>query len=144
MNVTGDHMLLYGFHRWRGETRRKYWFNILLTDRNIPDDGGVYIFVRRRYIFWLEPIYVGKAASLKSRLRKHERWGEAFWTRGATEKHVRIIKHEEARRRTEEDLVRKLRPPLNRQLTPSNPNDAPRNLSLAARWARRAYWRKAR
>lgn len=135
-------MLLFGFHNWRGESRRKYRFNVTLTDKGLPNKGGVYIFVRRHYIFWLEPLYVGKAARLKSRLLKHERWGEAWWRRGATERHIALFSTEEKRQQVEEDLVRKLKPVMNAQLVPRSKNDAPNNEKLKQRWTRRSYWKR--
>lgn len=135
-------MLLYGRHRWSGETRRRYVFDILFTDSRIPPQGGVYIFVRRRFIFFLIPLYVGKAANLKSRLSKHERWVDAFWKFGATEKHVRLIADEAERQLVEEDLIRRLKPRMNRQLTPRGREDGPNNARLLSRWERRNYWKK--
>ena len=136
-------MVMYGHRNWCGESRSFYRFNILLTDRNIPAKGGVYVFVRRRFIFFLEPIYVGKAANLKSRLKKHERWGEAYWDLGATEKHILLVKDETNRRKVEEDLIRRLKPPLNKMLSPRGTNDAPKHKDLLKRWSRRNYWKRS-
>ena len=136
-------MLLFFRHNWKGETRTSYRFRILLTDSSIPNAGGIYVFVRRRYIFWLEPLYVGKAAKLNSRLKEHERWPEAYWRRNATEKHILIVSTEEERRKVEEDLIRALNPVMNRMLKPRSSDDAPNNSDLAKRWNRRLYWKKA-
>ena len=135
-------MFLFRRHRWRGESRASYRFRILLTDKAIANQGGIYIFVRRRYIFWLEPLYVGKAANLKSRLKGHERWPEAYWRGHATEKHVLIEGSEDKRRKIEEDLIRALSPIMNRMLKPNSSEDAPNNPDLAKRWGRRVYWKK--
>ena len=54
-------MLVFGRHRWNGETGAGYDFNVTLTDRGIPDGGGIYVFVRRRFVFFLKPLYVGKS-----------------------------------------------------------------------------------
>ena len=77
-------MLIFGWHNWHGETGRSYRFNITLTDKGLPKGGGVYVFVRRRFVFWLEPLYIGKAANFQNRLIGHERWREAWWNRGAS------------------------------------------------------------
>ncbi|NWG54212.1 MAG: GIY-YIG nuclease family protein [Hydrogenophilaceae bacterium] len=109
-------MFLFGWHRWKGESGKRYRFKITLTKNGLPkgDDGGIYIFVRRRFVFFLEPIYVGKAANLRSRLMGHEKWGRAFWYYGATERHVHgPIAEEAERRRIEEDLIHGLKPRMN-------------------------------
>ena len=91
-------MIFFGLHSWRGESGRRYMFKSVLTKHGLPDDsGGIYIFVRRRWAFFLEPLYVGKAANLKSRLLGHEKWGSAWWLHGATEQHVKEIKSEAER-----------------------------------------------
>ncbi|MEL6474920.1 MAG: GIY-YIG nuclease family protein [Pseudomonadota bacterium] len=130
----------FGLHRWRGESGRKYWFNITLTHKGLPDEPGIYVFVRRRFHFFLEPLYVGKAASLSGRVVGHERWAEAWWDRGATERHVCRIKHERDRRRIEEDLIRGLKPKMNSVLIPRGADDAPNNARLAKRWRWRRWW----
>ncbi len=137
-------MLLFGLHRWRGETGQKYWFNVTLTDNGLPDDGGIYVFVRRSYVFFLTPLYVGKTSNLRSRLKGHERWGEAWWSRGATERHVARISSESDRRRVEEDLIRGLKPVMNGILIPRGPNDAPINARLKKRWLAKRFWNPVR
>lgn len=127
-------MIPFGWHRWRGETGRKYWFKITLTNRSIPDHGGIYIFVRRRFFFFLEALYVGKAANFRSRLNKHERWSEAWWAHGATERHVCVIKDRREHVRVEEDLIRGLKPKMNNQLVPRHALDAPIHPKLRKRW----------
>ncbi|MEM6627157.1 MAG: GIY-YIG nuclease family protein [Pseudomonadota bacterium] len=133
-------MILFGLHRWRGETGHKYWFNITLTDNGIPDDGGLYVFVRRRFVFFLKPLYFGKATNFQDRLIGHERWGEAWWLRGATERHVKIIKDPRERARFEEDLIRGLKPVMNDQLVPRDASDAPVNKKLRKAWHKRNWW----
>ncbi|MEQ1491186.1 MAG: hypothetical protein ABL932_11625, partial [Terricaulis sp.] len=76
--------------------------------------GGIYVFVRRRWGFLMEPLYVGKAHDLRSRLLGHEKWGRAYWYYGATERYVLgPIRDEMDRRRIEEDLIRGLKPRMN-------------------------------
>ena len=75
---------LFGWHVWRGETGQRYRFKITLTRKGIPEGSGIYIFVRRRFGFFLSPLYIGKATDFRSRLYGHERWWEAWWKRGAT------------------------------------------------------------
>ena len=63
-------MLLFGRHTWRGESGRSYVFRCALTKHGIPaDSGGIYIFVRRRFAFFLQALYVGKAANLQGFLQ---------------------------------------------------------------------------
>ena len=120
-------MLIFGSHRWRGESGKTYRFNITLTPRGIPQKGGgIYIFVRRRFVFFLQPLYVGKAANLKARHKAHERWWEAYWKHGATERHFMKISTESARKRIEEDLIRGLKPMMNNMLVPRGKDDAPK------------------
>lgn len=128
-------MLIFRRHAWLGESGRAYRFRIILTDNGLPKDGGVYIFVRRRFVFWLQPLYVGKAANFKSRLIGHERWKEAWWKRGATERHVLCIEKSSRHARIEEDLIRGLKPPMNNIHVPRGRKDAPND-----KWLRR-IWR---
>lgn len=120
----------FGSHVWRGESGKRYRFKCVLTKKGLPDDGvgGIYVFVRRRWAFFLEPLYVGKAADLRSRLLGHEKWPRAFWYYGATERHVLYpIREEEDRRRVETDLIRGLKPRMNDiDIPQAEPLDAPK------------------
>jgi len=128
-------MMFYGRHGWRGESGRTYTFRCALTKACIPDDsGGIYVFVRRRYAFFLEPLYVGKAANLRERLVGHEKWGTAWWVLGATERHVMRVPTETERRKIEEDLIRGLKPRMNDVQMPRHENDAPNTASLRRSW----------
>ncbi len=130
----------FGDHYWRGESGRRYHFNITLTQKGIPDKSGIYIYVRRRFFFFLIPLYVGKASNLRNRLASHERWPEA-WVRGVTERHIMHISSESKRKRIEEDLIRALKPKMNDMLVPRSRNDAPRDRKLRRRWEwRRKFW----
>jgi hypothetical protein len=109
-------MFLFGPHSWRGASGQRYRFKCVLTKNGLPPEGvgGIYIFVRRRWVFFLEPLYVGKAADLRSRLLGHEKWPRAFWYYGATERHILGPIHDEIdRRRVEEDLIKGLKPRMN-------------------------------
>ncbi len=128
-------MMFFGLHGWRGESGKRYMFKSVLTKHGLPDDsGGIYIFVRRRFAFFLEPLYVGKAANLKDRLLGHEKWGNAWWVHGATEHHVKCIKSENERRQVEEDLIRSLRPKLNDVHIPRGKKHAPNSEGLKSAW----------
>lgn len=127
-------MLIFRWHAWHGESGRPYRFKITLTDKGLPDAGGIYVFVRRRFVFWLEPLYIGKAANFKSRLIGHERWREAWWNRGATERHILCIESETRRVRIEEDLIRGEKPVMNNIHIPRSRKDAPNNKRLKRRW----------
>ncbi len=109
-------------------------FRCALTKRSLPDEGGIYIFVKRRFAFFLKALYVGKAANLRSRLVGHEKWGRAFWDFGATERHVLRISSESERRIVEEDLIRGLRPRLNDVQVPRGAGDAPNASRLRRKW----------
>lgn len=109
-------MFFFGGHAWRGESGRKYKFKCVLTKKGLPPagQGGIYIFVRRRWAFFLEVLYVGKAHDVRNRLLGHEKWGRAFWYYGATERYVlHPIRDEADRRRVETDLIRGLKPRMN-------------------------------
>ncbi|MBL8535786.1 MAG: GIY-YIG nuclease family protein [Hyphomonadaceae bacterium] len=109
-------MFLFGGHSWRGESGQRYRFKCVLTKEGLPEggQGGIYVFVRRRWVFFLEPLYVGKAHDLRSRLMGHEKWPRAYWYYGATERYVMGPIHDEVdRRRVEEDLIRGLKPRMN-------------------------------
>lgn len=109
-------MFFFGAHSWKGESGRRYRFKCVLTKQGLPPAGvgGIYVFVRRRWGFFLEALYVGKAHDLRSRLMGHEKWPRAFWYYGATERYVLgPIRDESDRRRVEEDLIRSLKPRMN-------------------------------
>ncbi len=134
-------LLLFGWHMWRGESGERYRFKITLSQRGIPDGGGIYIFVRRRFVFWLQPLYIGKATDFRSRLIGHERWWEAWWKRGATERHILMVPSAQQRERIEEDLIRHYTPRMNDMLVPRGAGDAPRDLYLRRLWRLRRWWR---
>jgi hypothetical protein len=133
-------VVLFGWNVWRGESGRRYRFKITLTKAGIPQDGvsGVYIFVRRRFVFFLEPLYVGKATSFRERLLGHEKWGKAYWFYGATERHICRLQDVNAREAAEEDLIRGLKPPMNDMLIPRDSKDLPVHAELRAK---RGWWR---
>ena len=109
-------MFFGGGHSWRGESGRRYRFKCVLTKKGLPPAGvgGIYVFVRRRWGFLMEPLYVGKAADIRGRLMGHEKWPRAFWYYGATERYVLYpIRDEIDRRRVEEDLIHSLKPRMN-------------------------------
>ncbi|MEM9897868.1 MAG: GIY-YIG nuclease family protein [Pseudomonadota bacterium] len=128
--------MIFRRHRWHGETGRAYRFRITMTDKGLPDGGGVYVFVRRRFVFWLQALYVGKAASFRSRLIGHERWHEAWYKKGATERHVLVLKDRNDHARIEEDLIRGLTPVMNDIHIPRGRKDAPNDGKLRRRWRR--------
>lgn len=131
-------MFFFGAHSWRGESGRRYKFKCVLTKKGLPHEGtgGIYVFVRRRWAFFLEPLYVGKAHDLRSRLLGHEKWGRAYWYYGATERYVLgPIRDERDRRRVEEDLIRGLSPPMNDVAIPDAAHKrAPSDENLRRRW----------
>jgi hypothetical protein len=128
-------MMFFGRHSWRGESGKRYFFNCALTRNGIPaDSGGIYVFVKRHFAFFLEPLYVGKAENLRSRLLGHEKWGKAWWILGATERHVMRVGSETERRMIEEDLIRGLKPPMNDVMMPRSEEDAPNTPQLRKTW----------
>jgi hypothetical protein len=132
-------MMFFGSHDWRGESGRRYRFRAALTKRGLPDDsGGIYIFVKREWAFFLKALYVGKAANLRGRLLGHEKWGTAWWIHGATERHILRVGSEEERRLIEEDLIRGLRPRMNDVQMPRSEEDAPNTPALRRKW----LWRR--
>src|SRR5688572_7549405 len=137
-------MFLFGGHSWRGESGRRYKFKCVLTKRGLPPEGngGIYVFVRRRWGFFLEPLYVGKAHDLRSRLLGHEKWGRAYWYYGATERYVLgPIRDERDRRRVEEDLIRGLKPRMNDVAIPDAMGTrAPSDRALRQRWEWKRMW----
>jgi hypothetical protein len=129
-------MLFFGAHSWRGQSGRRYRLKCVLTKQGLPPagSGGIYMFVRRRFAFFLEVLYVGKAHDLRSRLMGHEKWGRAFWYYGATERYVLgPIRDEVDRRRIEEDLIKGLKPRMNDMEIPQAKAAKPRRTAQAAR-----------
>lgn len=90
----------------------------------------------------MRPLYVGKASNFRSRIIGHERWWEAWWDRGATEKHLIKINSAGDRSRIEEDLIRSLNPVMNRMLIKKSASDAPSNAKLKKAWYRRQWWKE--
>ncbi|MEQ1616916.1 MAG: hypothetical protein ABL883_01060 [Terricaulis sp.] len=130
-------MFLFGAHTWRGESGTRYRFKSVLTKGGLPPEGigGIYIFIRRRWVFFLEPLYVGKAHDLRSRLLGHEKWPRAFWYYGATERHIfEPIRDEIDRRRVEEDLIHGLKPRMNDVEIPKAGHDAKAHGAQLRRW----------
>ena len=127
-------MRILGRQSWFGETGRRYGFKITKKDSQIPQGGGVYIFVKRYFFFWTKALYVGKAANFRSRLIGHERWTEASQKRGATERHVFRCDNRTKQARIEENLIRHLKPPMNTVHVPKNRNDAPNDKRLKRGW----------
>ena len=118
---------IFNGRSWRGESGNRYKFKCVLTKAGLPkaDMGGVYVFVRRRWVFFMEPLYVGKAHDLRSRLLGHEKWGRAYWYYGATERYYcGPIETEEERRAVEEDLIHGLKPRMNDVAIPKANHDA--------------------
>jgi hypothetical protein len=139
IGARGCTMMFFGRHSWRGETGKRYSFRCALTKNGIPgDSGGIYVFVRRRFGFFLQALYVGKAANLRGRLLGHEKWGTAWWILGATERHVMRVPTETERCMIEEDLIRGLKPRMNDVQMPRNENDAPNTPQLRKSW----IWRR--
>ena len=131
--------VFFGVHFWKGESGRRYLFSCALTKNGIPEDsGGIYVFVKRHFAFFLQPLYVGKAANLRGRLVGHEKWGKAWWILGATERHVMRVATEEERRMIEEDLIRGLKPRMNDVQMPRSEEDAPNTPQLRKSW----IWRR--
>jgi excinuclease UvrABC nuclease subunit len=110
---------------WKGESGKRYMFRIALSHRGLPEETpGIYVMVRRRFVFFMKPLYIGKAVDLRGRLMNHERWPDA-WRRGATERHVMGVDTEDDRVFIEEDLIRRYKPKLNTQLKPGEDDDGP-------------------
>ncbi len=131
-------MFFFGSHSWKGESGRRYRFKCVLTTKGLPPGGvgGIYVFVRRRWGFFMEPLYVGKAHDLRSRLMGHEKWPRAFWYYGATERYVLgPIRDEIDRRRIEEDLIRGLNPRMNdAEIVTPNKAKSSKRAALLRRW----------
>jgi excinuclease UvrABC nuclease subunit len=101
---------------WRGDSGRIYSFKILYGKKRIPDhQGGIYIFVKRRFLIFPKILYIGKATNFRERLLGHEKWPRAFWM-GATERHLHYIDTDVERSYVEEDLIRRYNPPINKMM----------------------------
>jgi predicted GIY-YIG superfamily endonuclease len=116
-------MFLFDHKIWRGESGRLYRFKVTLTRKGIPDYGGVYIFVRRQFVFFLTAVYVGKATNFRERLYGHEKFAKAVFKYGVTERHVYNIATEYDRAAVEEDLIRRLKPKMNDVMIPRSEAD---------------------
>ena len=132
-------MFLFGAHTWRGESGARYRFKCVLDKSGLPDHGGIYVMVRRRFAFFMEPLYVGKAHSLRSRLLGHEKWGRAYWYYGATERHILLVNEERERQIIEEDLIRGLKPRMNDMMVPRSARDMPTHGELRKKWMDRNW-----
>jgi hypothetical protein len=133
-------VLLFGHRVWRGESGRRYRCKITLTRHGIPPSGGgVYLFVRRRFVFFLRPLYVGKATSFRERLLGHEKWAKAVFDLGATERHFILVPDRREREVAEEDLIRSLRPRMNDMMMPLPGHERPVHAELD----RKLWWKPA-
>lgn len=128
-------MFLFDHKIWRGESGRLYRFKVTLTRKGIPDYGGVYIFVRRRFVFFLKAVYVGKATNFRERLYGHEKFARAVFSYGVTERHVYNIATEHDRAAVEEDLIRALRPKMNDVMMPRSETDKAVHKPVGFGWA---------
>ena len=128
-------MFLFDHKIWRGDSGRLYRFKITLTRKGIPDYGGVYIFVRRRFVFFLKAIYVGKATNFRERLYGHEKFAKAVYNYGVTERHVYNIATDYDRAAVEEDLIRALKPKMNDVLLPRSQTDGAVYTPVPFGWA---------
>jgi len=118
-------MIPFGWHVWRGASGNRYRFKITLTRAGVPKEvGGIYVFVRRWFFFFLQPLYVGQATTFRDRLFGHEKWPRAIYKLGATERHLLKVAAQADRDAIEEDLIRALRPPMNNVFIPRGKSDA--------------------
>lgn len=124
---------------WRGESNELYRFMVRRNLDYVPAYSGIYIFARRRFIFFIKPLYVGKAKHLWDRIDGHDRWEEAQ-SLGANEIHIRHA-DEVKLDRIEEDLIRHLKPKLNDIHMPRSDCDAPNHEQLRPKWmCAQEYW----
>lgn len=138
-------MFFFGSHSWRGLSGRSYKFKCVLSKKGMPPAGvgGIYVFVRRRFGFFMEALYVGKAHDIRNRLLGHEKWGRAYWYYGATERYIlHPIRDEIDRQRIEEDLIKGLMPPMNdAEMGSSNPAEEAKRARELKRWFDMRGWR---
>jgi hypothetical protein len=128
-------MIPFGWHYWRGQSKNGYRFKITLSRHGIPaDGGGIYVFVRRWFFFFLQPLYVGQAKNFRERLYGHEKWPRAIYKFGATERHVLRVVTQADRDSIEEDLIRGLDPPMNKVLVVKNAKDRPVHEAVDRFW----------
>jgi hypothetical protein len=124
---------------WRGESNELYRFSICHSVDDVPTYSGIYVFARRRFIFFIKPLYVGKARNLWQRIDGHDRWLDAQ-NKGANEIHIRHA-DEVKLDRIEEDIIRFLKPKLNNIHIPRGDLDAPNHKKLRSKWmSATEYW----
>lgn len=98
---------------WKGQSGKRYTYNVWSTNGTWNDVPGNYIFARRTTNGWVAA-YIGQTKSFKTRLPRHEEWTCAK-RNGATHVHARVNRGGEAARKTEEkDLVARYKPPCNK------------------------------
>jgi hypothetical protein len=132
-------MILKKRYFWRGESNELYRFKVRQRATDLPERSGIYVFARRRFIFFIKALYVGKAKNLFERVDGHERWTEAR-KKGVNEIHFRHADYSKVER-IEEDLIRHLKPKLNDIHKPRSSCDAPNHEQLRARWmCASEYW----
>jgi hypothetical protein len=93
-----------------GGTSHQFWF-IDLSLKDLNSQPGLYMFVRWANQVW-EPLYIGIADDLLTRLTGHERWAEAVKL-GATHLVAQGLAAPAARQKAEQDLIGYWNPPLN-------------------------------
>jgi hypothetical protein len=99
-------------------------------------------------VFFLQPVYVGKATNFKERLFGHEKFARAVFDYGVTERHVMQVATEHDRASIEEDLIRGLKPRMNDMMMPTGKNLAPVHKPVGFGWSienwLKLHWRKER
>lgn len=101
---------------WASPTNQVFQFQICDYHGNWNDIGGIYMMCKFNIInnTW-EPIYIGKADSLKKRLSCHEKWIPAI--RLGASKILALVEHSQRKRDfLERLLIQNLDPALNKQL----------------------------
>jgi hypothetical protein len=103
---------------WFGASGQPYQFGVFDKYAHWNDVSGVYIFASYPGVLGVlnfpAALYVGQCSSFSSRICGHERWGDAL-LHGANEVHGLVIHRQSDLDFVELDLIRALRPILNRQ-----------------------------
>ena len=102
--------------QWQGLSGDSYVYTVHTFETNWYDGPGNYIFAKQHVTGKWQPIYIGEAKSLKTRLtNSHEKLPRARQN-GFTHVHAhRNSGSEEARLKEERDLINHWNPPCNLQ-----------------------------
>jgi excinuclease UvrABC nuclease subunit len=101
---------------WQGASGRLYAYWVYPINAAFKDEPGNYIYAKRGSAGTWQAVYVGQTSSLSQRLASHEKEQSAIQYGKATHILAHLSPNPIARMDEEQDLIRRLVPPLNKRI----------------------------